>query len=292
VNDNRRSGAGWGNGGGWNDGTPWAFGDWVQINFNGRKTIDHVVVYTVQDNYQNPVEPTDSMTFSLYGLTDFQVQGWDGANWVTLGGVSANNRVKRIVSFNAYATDRIRILITGSKDALWSRVTEIEAWTSTVVAAPTNYALASNGAAASASSTYNAGFSVSSVIDNKRTGAGWGNGGGWNDLTTAAFPDWVQIDFNGPKTIDHVVVYTLQDNVGNPVEPNDSLTFTLYGLTGFQVQAWNGTSWVTLGGTTGNRYVKRTVSFSPYTTSRIRILGTGAADGAWCRITEIEAGGI
>jgi hypothetical protein len=84
----------------------------------------------------------------------------------------------------------------------------------------------------------------------------------------------------------------VKDNVGNPVEPNDSLTFTLYGLTGFQVQAWNGTSWVTLGGTTGNRYVKRTVSFSPYTTSRIRILGTGAADGAWCRITEIEAGGI
>ena len=38
--------------------------DWVQINFNGSKTIDRVVVYTVQDNYTNPIEPTDTLTFS------------------------------------------------------------------------------------------------------------------------------------------------------------------------------------------------------------------------------------
>jgi hypothetical protein len=27
----------------------------------------------------SPVEPTDSQTFSLYGIKDFTVQGWDGA---------------------------------------------------------------------------------------------------------------------------------------------------------------------------------------------------------------------
>ena len=292
VNDNRRSGSPWGNGGGWNDNTPWTFQDWVQISFNGRKTIDHVVVYTLQDNYQNPAEPTDTMTFSLYGITDFQVQAFDGANWVTLGSVSGNNRVKRIVSFAAYTTDRIRILVIGSKDALWSRITEVEAWTSTATAASTNYALASNGSNASASSTYNAGFAVSSVIDNRRTGAGWGSGGGWNDLTTAAFPDWVQINFNGSKTIDHVVVYTIQDNVANPVEPTDSTTFSLFGMTAFDVQGWNGATWVTLGSIRNNRFVKRTVSFTPFATSSIRIVGLGAADGAWCRITEIEAWGL
>ena len=291
VNDNRRTGAPWGNGGGWNDNTPRTFQDWVQISFNGRKTIDHVVVYTLQDNYLNPAEPTESMTFGLYGITDFQVQAFDGANWVTLGSVSGNNLVKRTVSFAAYTTDRIRILVTGSKDALWSRITEIEAWTSTAAATGNNYALASNGSTASASSTYNAGFPVTSVIDNRRSGSGWGNGGGWNDLTTAAFPDWVQINFNGPKTIDHVVVYTVQDNFASPTEPTDSMTFTLFGMTAFDVQAWNGATWVTLGSVRNNRFVKRTVSFAPYTTSSIRIVGVGAADGAWCRITEIEAWG-
>ena len=63
-------------------------------------------------------------------------------------------------------------------------------------------------------------------------------------------------------------------------------------MTAFDVQAWNGATWVTLGSIRSNRYVKRTVSFTPYTTSRIRIVGLGAADGAWCLITEIEAWGI
>ena len=33
---------------------PNAYPDWVQINFNGSKSIDRVVVYTLQDNYAEP----------------------------------------------------------------------------------------------------------------------------------------------------------------------------------------------------------------------------------------------
>jgi hypothetical protein len=291
VNDGRRSGANWGAGGGWNDGTAWSLPDWVQVRFNGPKTIDHVVVYSVQDNFLNPVEPTDSMTFSLYGLTSFQVQGWNGSSWVTLGTVSGNNLVKRTVAFAPYTTDRIRIYVTGTKDGQWSRITEIEAWTPTALPAQTNYSLASNGASATASSTHSAGYAVSGVIDNRRSGAQWGSGGGWNDGTAFAFPDWVQIDFSGAKTIDHIVVYSVQDDFLNPVEPTDAMTFTLYGLTSFQVQGWNGSTWTTLGSVTGNRFIKRTVSFTPFTTTRIRVVVNGAADGKWSRITEIEAWG-
>ena len=105
------------------------------------------------------------------------------------------------------------------------------------------------------------------VNNNERKGAGWGNGGGWNDATANAFPDWVEIDFNGSKTIDRVIVYTLQDNYPNPIEPTDSLTFTQYGVTDFTVQGWNGAAWVTLGSVSGNNLVKRAVTFSPFTTS-------------------------
>ena len=131
VIDNKRSGAGWGAGGGWNDATPGAFPDWIQVNFKGVKTIDRAVVYSVQDNYLAPVEPTDTMTFSLRGLTDFAVQGFDGAKWVTLATVSGNRLVKRNVTFAPYATDRIRINITNALGS-WSRVTEVEAWGNSV----------------------------------------------------------------------------------------------------------------------------------------------------------------
>jgi hypothetical protein len=153
-----------------------------------------------------------------------------------------------------------------------------------------NVALASNGGIASASSTISAAFPVSAVNNNERAGVNWGNGGGWNDATANTFPDTVSISFNGSKTIDRVVVYTLQDNYPNPVEPTDSMTFTLYGITAFTVQARQGTKWITLATVAGNNLVKRTVTFAPFTTSQIRIRIT-AALASFSRLTEIEAWG-
>ncbi len=384
--DNIRTGAGWSNGGGWIDNTYGTFPDWLQVTFSGSKTINRVIVYSLQDNYLNPIEPTDTTTFSLYGLTSFTVEGWNGASWVTLATVSGNTLVKRTVTFAATATDRIRINVTGAGDG-WSRITEVEAWTNggsapttTVVAsslnpstfgtsvtftatvtgtAPTgsvaftdngsaitgcsaatvsaskatcttstltvgshsivatysgdaanaastspaltqtvnagagsiNVALASNGGVASASSQYPlAGFAPSYTIDNIRTGAGWSNGGGWIDNTYGTFPDWLQVTFSGSKTINRVIVYSLQDNYLNPIEPTDTTTFSLYGLTSFTVEGWNGASWVTLATVSGNTLVKRTVTFAATATDRIRINVTGAGDG-WSRITEVEAWG-
>ncbi len=268
----------------------------MEIDFNGTKNIDHVVVYTLQDNYNNPLPPTDSMTFTQYGVTAFTVQGSNGGgSWVTLGTVSGNNLVKRTVNFNPVTVDRIRIKITGAL-AGYSRVTEIEAWSTNVGPPPqTNFALVANGGVASASSTYNLvpgySFAVSSVNDGERAGINWGHGGGWNDLTANTFPDWVEIDFNGIKSIDHVIVYTLQDNYGSPLPPTDTMTFTQYGITDFTVLGSNGGgSWVTLGTVSGNNLVKRTVNFSPSTIDRIRINVTGALAG-YSRIVEIEAWG-
>ena len=261
--------------------TPARFPDWVQINFNGQKTIDHVVVYTLQDNYANPVEPTDTMTFSLYGITAFQVQGWNGTAWVTLGSVSGNNLVKRTVSFAPYTTDRIRIHVTGSRRQAMvphHRDRGVDDGTAQRHRRPTSRS-PSNGGVASASSTIRPGVSCRRTsIDNQRSGAGLGTGGGgWNDATPGAFPDWVQINFNGQKTIDHVVVYSVQDNYLNPVEPTDTMTFTLLGITDFTVQGWNGTNWVTLATVSRQQSGQAHASRSRhYATDRIRIYVTGA----------------
>jgi hypothetical protein len=153
--------------------------------------------------------------------------------------------------------------------------------------AETNVALASAGGLATASSTYSAQYPVSSVNNGDRKGAGNAR---WKDATKGVFPDWVQIAFAGSKTIDRVVVYSVQDNYTAPVEPSDTKTFTLYGLKGFQVQGWNGSSWVTLATVSNNNLVKRTVNITPYTTSKIRISTTASVDG-YSRIVEVEAFG-
>jgi|KBSSwiStaDraftv2_1062776.scaffolds.fasta_scaffold00786_15 hypothetical protein len=290
VNNGDRTGAGWGAGGGWNDATLGVFPDYVQIVFNGWKTIDHVIAYTLQDNVANPIEPTDSTTFSLYGVTAFTVQGWNGTNWVTLGTVSGNNLVKRTVNFSAFTTDRIRINVTNALNS-YSRIVEIEAFGVPAASQQNNVAAAALGGVASASSTFSAGYPVAAVNNGDRTGAGWGAGGGWNDATAGIFPDLVQIVFNGQKTIDHVIVYTLQDNFGSPVEPSDVMTFSNYGVTAFDVQGWNGVAWVTLGTVNGNNLVKRRVNFSAFTTDRIRINVTNAL-AAYSRIVEVEAFGV
>ena len=243
----------------------------------------------MQDNYQNPVEPTDTLTFSRYGLIDFTVQGWNGSSWVTLGSaVTGNNLVKRTVNFAPFTTTQIRISITRTADG-YCRLTEVEAWGT--AAGQINVALASNGATTLASSTYQGSnnFAVSGINDNERAGVNWGQGGGWNGANANGV-DWAQITFNGSKTIDHVVVYSVQDNYLSPVEPTDTMTFSLYGLVDFTVQGWDGTNWVTLGTVSGNNLVKRTVNFSPYTTDRIRINVTNALN-SWSRITEVEAWG-
>ena len=155
----------------------------------------------------------------------------------------------------------------------------------------TNFALTSNGGVASASSTASASYSVTGVNNGERAGAGWGTGGGgWNDATARTWPDWVQITFNGFKSIDRVVVYTLQDSYGSPVEPTDTTTFTQYGVRDFSVQGWTGSSWVTLATVTGNNLVKRTVTFTAFTTDRVRVAISAALWGH-SRVTEIEAWG-
>ena len=124
----------------------------------------------------------------------------------------------------------------------------------------------------------------------RSTGLGWGAGGAWADATANQFADWLEVDFAGTQTINEIDLFSLQDNYTAPVEPTLGMTFTQYGVTDFQVQSWNGSQWVTVpgGSVTGNTQVKAQLLFAPVTTSRIRILVTGAMAG-YSRIVEVEA---
>jgi RHS repeat-associated protein len=165
--DGDRKGLKWGAGGGWNDSTPGAFPDWLQVNFSRVQTIGEIDVFTVQDNYTAPTEPTASMTFTRYGITQFQVKYWDGSSWVDVPGasVSDNNLVWRRFTFEPITTDRIRVIVNAAIDS-YSRIVEVEAWTvdapsAIALNAPLNNAMLSAPATVSLSAT--SGISVENV---------------------------------------------------------------------------------------------------------------------------------
>jgi subtilisin family serine protease len=387
INGDRR-GLNWGNGGGWNDVTKNAWPDWLEIQFNGTQTIEEVDVFTVQDNYANPVEPTASTSFTKYGVVDFRVEYWTGSDWQTVpgGAVAGNTLVWRQFFFQPVTTSRIRVVVTNGKGD-YSRLTEVEAyavagtfnfpptisltspadgaafaapadvplsatatdtdgvvsgvtffangaaigsvssttsvfnlnWSATVpgvysltavatdddgkatTSAPVtvtvtppagrvNVALASAGATASASSTRSASFAPDSTINGDRRGVNWGNGGGWHDWTRNAWPDWLEVQFAGPKTIDEIGVFSVQDNYASPADPTPAMTFTQYGLQDFTVEYWTGTAWQAVGAVTANNKVWRQFFFTAVTTSRIRVHITKAL-GNYSRIVEVEAWG-
>ncbi len=147
----------------------------------------------------------------------------------------------------------------------------------------TNVAASAAGAIALASTTYNSTFLPDTTINGDRKGVTY-----WNDGTSDTWPDWLEVDFNGSKTINEVDVFTVQDNFQSPIEPTAAMTFSLYGIKNFDVQYWNGSAWVTLASATNNTLVWRQFTFTPVTTTKIRIFVTNGLN-SWSRITEVEA---
>ena len=154
----------------------------------------------------------------------------------------------------------------------------------------TNVAGASQGATASASSTFNSGTPASSAIDGRRLGLGWGHGGGWSSLfnPTSASPQWIQIDFREGRPIQEIVVTTLQDNYATPIEPSAATTFNTYGIRDYALHYWTGSAWAPLASVVANDKVVRRFAFPPVTTARIRLTITAALQN-YARVVEVEA---
>src|ERR1044072_7633675 len=160
-----------------------------------------------------------------------------------------------------------------------------------------NFALRANGGSASASSEISAGCSIwpaRGAIDGDRKGAYWGSNGGWADSSSGSFSnDWFQVDFDSTKTIDELDIFTLQDNPNSPSEPTEAMTFGTYGLTAYSVSYWNGSAWINIpeASVVGNNKVWRKFTFSPITTTKIRVFPQAASDNGYSRLTEVEAWG-
>ena len=164
-----------------------------------------------------------------------------------------------------------------------------------------NFARSTNGATATAQNYTQDGvfagyhFYPSSAIDGQRYGhliAGGGDiNGFWRD--EHGLPSWLEINFNGSKTIEEIDVFTIPEcpTCLTQADPSPTQTFSQYGVTGFQVQYWTGSTWATVpgGSISSNNLVWRKLTFAAITTSKIRVTVTAAATDGVARIAEIEA---
>jgi hypothetical protein len=140
--DGDRKGLNFGKDGYWNS-KDVTFPQWLEVDFNGRRMITEIYVFTIQDNYASPVEPDQTMEFKLYGLTDFDVEYWSewtgvplpggtsGGFWIPIPGGSRreNKLVWNLIDFSKspITTSKIRVKCLGSRDN-FSRIAELEAW--------------------------------------------------------------------------------------------------------------------------------------------------------------------
>jgi len=128
---------------------------------------------------------------------------------------------------------------------------------------------------AAASSTF-PGYSPARVNDGS-TNTGLGGEHSWaNDWGTYPpnNPEWLQVDFGVDKTFRRVVVYTSE---GYPIRD-------------FDVQVWNGVTFVTVASVTNNTSLSVTLTFSARTSRLVRILGRSGPthQPGYVRVNELE----
>lgn len=99
---------------------------WIEVDFNQTRTIDTVNVFTLADALNYNTDPTLADTFTFYGLTAFDIEYWDGADWKLLQAVTGNNKVWYQIEFSPLVTEKIRLHNCVGADGE-ARVVELEA---------------------------------------------------------------------------------------------------------------------------------------------------------------------
>ncbi len=129
--DGDRKGQDWENGGGWNDSTRGVWPDDWTVNFNGAQSISEIRVFTLQNDFRNPVEPTSETPADLYGISDFEVQTCNGATCTTIpviGTVTGNDKAMRVFVLSTPVTaTAVRIKVNNGR-VYFSRLVEVEAY--------------------------------------------------------------------------------------------------------------------------------------------------------------------
>ncbi|MEQ7010555.1 alpha-glucuronidase family glycosyl hydrolase [Actinopolymorpha sp. B17G11] len=124
LNDGNTDSEQWGGGGagGWNDGTPGVFPDSVTAAWPHPVPLGRVTVHTLD---------AEALPASVYGVRDYDVEIHAvGGEWQVVAEVRGNTTGAVGSSFDPTETDALRIVVHDSNDHAYSRLVEIEAFSS------------------------------------------------------------------------------------------------------------------------------------------------------------------
>lgn len=117
-----------------------------------------------------------------------------------------------------------------------------------------------------------------------------GGSGGW-DSGADTDPAILIVDFGMLRTFSHIKMYTLRDVFDYAVDPTTAEGTTLYGITSYTIDYWDGDDWVNFISETNSFLVVREHNFVPITSTKIRFSALGTADHVsipQARLVELE----
>jgi len=288
-------------GGGWRDGTRKRFPDWIEIALPLPETIDRCHLYATGG-------PNGGC------IRDMDVLGEVDGKTVEIAKVRDNRDATLDIQFKPVTVNKVKFnALAGPPNSHWVVIHEIELFAAEKEGATDqewiNWAAARNGAKATASSAWKleteypeadpkrgsnfavsdkrvkvtVDYAASQAIDGNFMPKRWQEyiKTVWIDGTPKQFPDWLQIDFDGPKAINAVLVFV---NNFSRYKPKET------GISDCDLEIWQEDKWLKVGSVKGN--TKGVISFAlkdPAKTDKIRVLVHDTNDHDHSTIMEIQA---
>ena len=153
-----------------------------------------------------------------------------------------------------------------------------------------NYAAQANGGNVAVSSTLDNRFLKENAIDGRRTYTRWDDPGQIWIAGNNAGGEFIVGTFDGTKQIRQISLFTVADIFTDNSEPDETTTFSAYGVTGYQLDYLStGDVWVNLL-TLANDFHRRKTHTVSVTAKAVRFSNLTSPDG-YIRISEIEVFG-
>ncbi len=253
--------------------------DWIAVDFGVQRPVEAVKLYFLADD--GGIAPP----------TDYEVQMWRDGAWTDIPRQrrhprSAAGRRANIVRFPEIMTSRVRVVLSHAVD-MASGLTELEVWGHADVPVPEPTAPIANLAMApgpvgfpSVSASFTSRFdSLAQAVDGRVAFTRYSRNR-WTAFESPNATDWIELDFDEPKTVRRIDIYLWGDEEG-VTAPRD-----------YVVETWADDRWIPV--VVVDRlpqvpatWARNSVVMEPVTSRKIRVVFEHALP-AVTGVTEVE----
>ncbi|GAA5066012.1 hypothetical protein HNP84_001225 [Thermocatellispora tengchongensis] len=237
--------------------------DWYEIDFGSPQTFNEVWLH---------FRDTRPASGTYRAPSAYDIQYWNGSSWATVSGQVKSPATPRAnfnkVIFAPVTAQRVRMLATNASGAK-TGLTEIKIFNRGGAQPPANRALS-----ATASCSYTSSWESCAAVNNGDEPAASNIPGPNQGTRWGTWPQtgqhWADLTWSTAQTLNRAEVYFFDDDQGIDMPSS------------WKLQYWNGSAYADVPGAGAYTLAKdqyNTVTFTPVTTTRLRVLltGTGAS---------------